>query len=85
MVSARKSWFRTSFQDPAFFAAVLSHYAARFSLNTQEGAEHDPVEAFLLRMEAIKMVNERLNQANKSLTDETIGAVASLVTYEVCR
>jgi hypothetical protein len=82
MVSVRKSWLRISLQDPAFFAAVSSHYAGRYSLSTRQG---DPTEALLLRMDAIKIVNERLNQMDGSVSDGTIGAVASLVTYEVRR
>jgi hypothetical protein len=84
MVSVRKSFFRTSLQDPAFFTTALSHYAASFSLSTQAGSESDPTEALLLRMDAIKMVNERLGDASRCATDGTIGAVAGLMTYEVC-
>ena len=80
MVSVRKSWLQTSIQDPAFFAAVASHYAGRYSLCTGQG---DPTDSLLLRMEAIKIVNERLNQLEGFVSDGTIGAVASLVTYEV--
>lgn len=41
------------------------------------------MEALRMRMDAIKMVNERLADADGSMSDGTIGAVASLVTYEV--
>lgn len=80
MVSVRKSWLQTSLQDPAFFAAVASHYAGRYSLGTGQG---DPTDSLLLRMEAIRIVNEKLNQPDEFVSDGTIGAVASLVTYEV--
>jgi hypothetical protein len=80
MVSVRKSWLRTSLQDPAFFAAVSSHYAGRCSLTSRQG---DPMESLLLRMKAIKIVNKRISEADGHLSDGTIGAIASLVTYEV--
>jgi predicted histidine transporter YuiF (NhaC family) len=41
------------------------------------------VEALLLRMDAIKMVNERLGDAGGYASDGTIGAVESLMAYEV--
>jgi hypothetical protein len=37
----------------------------------------------LLRMDAIKLINKRIAEADGHLSDGTIGAVASLVTYEV--
>jgi hypothetical protein len=80
MLAARKSWFRTCLQDPAFFNAVLSHYAGSFSLNFKEG---DPMESLMLRTEAIKIVNERIEAGGGGVSDGTIGTVASLVTYEV--
>jgi hypothetical protein len=80
MTSVRKSWFRTSLQDPAFFNAIVSHYAARFSLSAKQG---DPVESLMLRMKSIEIVNERLDTQDGEVTDGTIGAVASLVIYEV--
>jgi hypothetical protein len=80
MTSVRKSWFRTSLQDPAFFNSVLSHYAGRFNLDTMQG---DPVDSLYFRTNAIKLVNERLSKQDEIITDGTIAAVASLATYEV--
>jgi hypothetical protein len=80
MVSVRKSWLRTSLQDPAFFAAASLHYGGRYSLSSRQG---DPQEALLLRMNAIKLINKRIAEADGHLSDGTIGAVAGLLTYEV--
>jgi hypothetical protein len=41
------------------------------------------MESLLLRMDAIKIVNKRIAEADGHVSDGTIGAVASLVTYEV--
>jgi hypothetical protein len=80
MLAVRKSWFQNALQDPAFFNAALSHYAGSFSLKFKKG---DPMEALILRTEAIKIVNERIEAGAVGVGDGTIGAVASLVTYEV--
>ena len=41
------------------------------------------MESLTLRMKAIKIINERLSRQHGEVTDGTVGAVASLVTYEV--
>lgn len=41
------------------------------------------MEALVLRTEAIRMINKRIEEGNSSITDGTIGAVASLAVYEV--
>ena len=80
MIGIRKNWFRASLQDAAFFNAALSHYAASWTLKSREG---DPAESLMLRMEAMKIVNKRLDEGEEGISDGTIGAVASMVTYEV--
>ena len=80
MLGARKSWFQAGLQDSAFFNSALSHYAGSFGLKSERG---DPIEALMLRTEAIKIVNERIAAGNGHVSDGTIGAVSSLVTYEV--
>jgi hypothetical protein len=42
------------------------------------------MEAVRFRMEAIKIINERLgvDRVKNALTDETLGTVASLASYE---
>ena len=80
MMGVRKSWFQASLQDPAFFNVILAHYAACVTLRTKSG---DPVESLVLRMEASRIVKARLDEGEHSISDSTIGAVASMVVYEV--
>jgi hypothetical protein len=41
------------------------------------------MEAVRFRMEAMKIINERLEVVETALTDGTLGTVASLASYEV--
>lgn len=41
------------------------------------------MEAVRFRMEAMKIVNERLKTVKTALTEGTLGTVASLASYEV--
>jgi hypothetical protein len=41
------------------------------------------MEAIRFRMEAMKIINERLAVVETALTDGTLGTVASLASYEV--
>ena len=75
MMGVRKSWFGASLQDEAFSLVMLAHYAARISLRTKVG---DPLESLTLRMEANRIVNERLNSVGEGISHGTIAAVASL-------
>jgi hypothetical protein len=77
----RTEWLRLATQDRAFFHVALSHYAGNYGLSR---AEKDPMEAVRFRMEAIKIINERLgvDRVKNALTDETLGTVASLASYE---
>lgn len=82
-MSARKHWFLLSLTDKAFFLIALSHAAAHRSRPEQKGA-WNPSEALQLRTEAIRVINERVrNVGEYGPTDGTIGAVASILTYEV--
>ena len=45
--------------------------------------EGDPAESLMLKMEAMKIVNKRLDEGEEGISDGTIGAVTSMVTYEV--
>jgi hypothetical protein len=76
----RKEWLQLATHDGAMFHIALSHYAGNYGLTRQE---NDPVEALLLRMEAITIINKRLENIDNALTDGSIGTVASLSSYEV--
>jgi len=80
MMGVRKSWYRASLDDPAYFNVMLAHYAACVTVKTKLG---DPVESLVFRMEASQIVNKRLKLGVDNITDGTIGAVASILVYEV--
>jgi hypothetical protein len=84
MMSARKHWFFLALQDPALFLICLSHAAGNLSLQRRSGMWDAP-EALLLRTDAVKLINERIQNVDdkKEPTDGTIGAVASVASYEV--
>jgi hypothetical protein len=71
MLSAHKSWFRASLQDPAFFNAAMSHYAGHFSLVSNRGVT---IDSMMLRMKAIKIVNDRIARKDGEISDGTIAA-----------
>lgn len=76
----RTEWLRLATQDTAMFHIALSHYAGNYGLTRYE---NDPMEALRLRMEAMTIMNQRLENVESALTDGSIGTVASLSSYEV--
>ena len=80
MGRVRTHWLSLATQDRAFFHVALSHYAGSYGLSR---SERDPMEAVRFRMEAMKIINERLAVIKTALTDGTLGTVASLASYEV--
>lgn len=83
MMSARKHWFILATGDRALFLIAMSHAAGNLSLQQQKHTWDAP-EALLLRTEAIRVINERiLDVDTKGPSDGTIGAVASMASYEV--
>jgi hypothetical protein len=81
MLNLRKGYFQHAMQDSAFLSAAVSHYAGIFSLVQRDG---DPMESFQLRMRSIALVNSHLMEPTLSVSDGTLGAVASIINYEVC-
>jgi hypothetical protein len=79
MTDFRKGWWSFAIHDKAFFYVALSHAASDCDLSLRKG---DPIEAVSYRMEAIKIVNERLGMPQFCATDETISVVAALTNYE---
>jgi hypothetical protein len=80
MMNPRKEWFSLAIQDHALFHVALSHAAGNLGLLTQKG---DAIESLTHRMEAIRIINERLDDLSCGISDGTIGAVASMASYEV--
>jgi hypothetical protein len=80
MIPIRKSWFVAAMQDLAWFYTALSHYAGTYALSMGKG---DTAESLLLRTKSIAVVNKRLGDPALEASDATLGAVASMVVYEV--
>ncbi len=80
MGQVRTQWLSLATQDVALFNVALSHYAGNESLARQQS---DTLEALQFRMDAMRAINERLNDIKTALTDTTLGAVAALSSYEV--
>jgi hypothetical protein len=80
MGQLRTEWLSLATKDLALFHICLSHYAGNYGHTNQE---NDPTEALRLRMESMRIVNERLDDRDAALSDGTMGTVASLSSYEV--
>ena len=80
MGQLRTEWLALAIQDLALFHICLSHYAGTYGLANQEC---DPTDALQLRIESMRLVNQRLGDPKTRLSDATIGTVASLSSYEV--
>lgn len=74
MGQLRTKWLQMATQDSAVFHVALSHYASHYS---------NHVEALGFGMQAMSIVNKRLNDLESAITDTTLSAVASLSSYEV--
>jgi hypothetical protein len=81
MGQLRTEWLSLATQDLALLHIALSHYAGNYGLAHHES---DPAEAVRFRTESMRLVNERMEDLSKALTDGTLGTVASLSSYEVC-
>ena len=76
----RKGLFSLAVHDAALFHTFMSHYVASYNLRFSTG---DPAESMQHRTEAIRIVNERLQDPLQALSDGTIAAVANMAVYEV--
>ncbi|KUJ13964.1 uncharacterized protein LY89DRAFT_151350 [Mollisia scopiformis] len=79
MMPMRKGLFSIAVHDAALFHTFLAHYVASYDLRYGAG---DPAESLYHRMEAVRIVNERLATAHNTLSDGTIAAVANMAVYE---
>lgn len=80
MMPMRKGLFSLAVHDAALFHTFLAHYVASYDLRYGAG---DPAESLYHRMEAVRIVNERLADVSQGLSDGTIAAVANMAVYEV--
>lgn len=80
-VNPKDKWFNFAISDEALFHATMLHAAGH---NAMLAGNTDLADPFQLKLEAIRLVNERLGDPVRSISDLTIGAVACLVMFEVC-
>lgn len=79
-MSYRKNWVKDALNDPALLNTIFSHSSGDYNLSFQKG---DPMESLRYRMEAIKLVNDRLSSPEDAVRDGTICVIAGTATYEV--
>ena len=82
MMTYRRCWTKDSLDDPAMLNCILSHSSGNFNLLFKKG---DPTESLRYRMEAIRIVNDRLSQPKDAVRNGTICVIAGISTYEVSR
>ena len=80
MMIYRKSWIKDALNDPALLNTIFSHSSGDYNLLFKSG---DPMESLRYRMEAIKIVNDRLSTPEEAVRDGTICVIAGTATYEV--
>lgn len=80
MTYPKAEWFTLACKDAAFFHAALSHYSGNMDLIQKT---EDSQEAILHRMEAVRIVSERLSALHLATSDGTIGAISCIINYEV--
>ena len=70
--------------DNALFHATMWHFAAHQRRSGVSGPlQEDSVEQLTHQFEAIRLVNQRLNQPERLPSDETIAAVACIADVAV--
>jgi len=79
-VNPKDKWFSYAISDEALFYATMLHSAGH---NAMLAGNLDLADPFRLKLEAVRLINERLDDPLRSTSDVTIGAVACLVMFEV--
>jgi hypothetical protein len=75
-------WFKNTLSDPACYHGTLFLSSAHRTLLTGTG-DTLPLECFQHKGEAIRIINERLGDPRRRVTDGTIAAIACLAAFEV--
>lgn len=78
-VNPKDKWFNYAISDEALFHATMLHSAGH---NAMLSGNYDLADPFQLKLEAVRLVNRRLNDPVQSISDLTIAAVACLVLFE---
>ena len=79
-VDPEDKWFSYSASDPGIFHSTMLHSAAH---NAMLSGRNDLGDPNLIKWNAVKIVNERLQDPVLSISDLTMGAVVALALFEV--
>jgi hypothetical protein len=80
MMPMRKTLFSLAIHDEAMFYTFLQHYAASYNIRFKT---RDTSEVTYYNTTAARLVNERLSDPSLALSNEMVGTVANLASYEV--
>lgn len=79
-VDPEDKWFSYSASDPGIFHSTMLHSAAH---NAMLSGRNDFGDPNLIKWNAVRIVNERLQDPVLSISDLTMGAVVALALFEV--
>jgi hypothetical protein len=80
------TWTATALTDVALLHSTLCSTSGHLLCNSNQPVESPRFLSDYLshKAETIRVVNERMTSISKALTDETLGAIALLVTGQTC-
>ena len=82
MMPMRKTLFSLAIHDRAMFHSFLQHYSASYNVRFNTG---NTSETLFHGIMAARLIKEALADPTKALSDEMVGAVANMASYEVSR
>ena len=79
-IGSKEGLFSLASTDPAWMNAVLCLISLHYDLQAGKGIS---TICLLHRSEALRIVNQRLIDSPQDVSEETIGAIASLANFDV--
>ena len=79
-MAVRSLWLEKAMRDTAFLFIKLCRAAESLSVIERSGGS---VETLMFKNEAIKVINQRLDESPTHISEGTLSAVACIVSYEV--
>jgi len=77
---SKERLFSSAAADPAWFNATLSLISLNYDLKSGRGIS---AECLYYRGEALRIVNQRLSENPRDVSDHTVAAIASLANFDV--
>ena len=81
-VNGRGTWFTHAMQDKLLFHATMYHWGMHFTRTSNDFHVRNP-EILEHKLSSFHMINEKLNDNEGFVTDETLAAVAAIVNIEI--